>query len=164
MSPRPPLTVVIPARGGLAEAAEALEALTPGADEAGAEVVVAGDSDGAEPACDPVRAISSTEADILALRKLGIEAARGEVVAIGEDHAVPRSDWCEAVLRAHAEHPEAAAIVGCLVNATDATLAGRANFLAFASAWQPPMPALPPDRPPPSSTLSFKRDALESVA
>jgi hypothetical protein len=89
--------------------------------------------------------------------------ASGEVVAIGEDHAMPRADWCEAVIRAHAEHPEAAAIVGCLVNGTDATLAGRANFLAFASAWQPPMPTLPSGRPPPSSTLSFKRDALERI-
>ena len=55
------------------------------------------------------------------------------MVAVGEDHAVPRPDWCEAVMRAHAEHPDGAAVVGCLVNATDATLAGRANFLAFAT-------------------------------
>jgi hypothetical protein len=85
------------------------------------------------------------------------------VIAIGEDHAVPRPDWCEAVIRAHAEHPEAQAIVGCLVNATDATVAGRANFLAFASAWQPPMPTLPGERPPPASALTFKRSALEGI-
>ena len=30
----------------------------------------------------------------------------GDVVAVGEDHAVPRADWCVAVIRAHAEHPE----------------------------------------------------------
>src|SRR5262249_45304077 len=89
--------------------------------------------------------------------------ARGAIVAIGEDHAVPRPGWCEAVIRAHAERPEAPAIVGCLVNATDATVAGHANFLAFAAPWQPPMPTLPPKRPPPSSTLSLKRSALEGI-
>jgi hypothetical protein len=67
------------------------------------------------------------------------------------------------VIRAHAEHPQAAAVVGCLVNATDAPLAGRANFRAFASPWQPPMPELPSGRPPPSSTLSFKRAALAGI-
>ena len=67
------------------------------------------------------------------------------------------------MIRAHAEHPEAAAVAGCLVNATDATVVGRANFLAFAAAWQPPMPTLPGGRPPPASALSFKRDALEGI-
>jgi hypothetical protein len=101
---------------------------------------------------------------MLELHKLGIEAASGEIVAIGEDHAVPRSGWCKAVVRAHAERPAVAAVAGCLVNATDGTLAGRANFLAFAAAWQPPMPELPVHRPPPASAMSFKREALEGIA
>jgi hypothetical protein len=57
------------------------------------------------------------------------------------------------------EHPDAAAVVGCLVNASDETLSGRANFVAFAASYAPPMPSLP-SVPPPVSTLSFKRDAL----
>ena len=101
--------------------------------------------------------------DLLALRRKGVIEARGEVVAIGEDHAVPKEDWCEAVIRAHAERPDAAAVVGCLVNATDSTVAGRVNFLSFAASWQPPMETLPPGRPPPSSAISFKRDALQGV-
>jgi hypothetical protein len=67
------------------------------------------------------------------------------------------------VIRAHAEHPDAPAIAGCLANATDRTLSGRANFLAVAAPYAPPMPVLPALRPPPASTLSLKREALREV-
>jgi hypothetical protein len=161
---RPPLSVVIPVREGLAEIAPVLEALLPGAEAVGAEVLVVGELEAdATPPADLVRLLRMPVADMLALRRRALGEAEGEVVAVGEDHAVPRADWCETVIRAHAEHPEALAVVGCLVNATDGTLAGRANFRAFASPWQPPMPELPPRRPPPSSTLSFKRAALEGI-
>lgn len=141
-----------------------LAVLLPEAERTGTEVVVVGDvAPGEEAPSARVRVVRTSSPDMLLLHKLGIEAASGEVVAIGEDHAVPRPGWCEAVLRAHAERPEPA-IVGCLANATDRTLAGRANFLAFAAAWQPPMPELPVHRPPPASTMSFKREALREVA
>jgi hypothetical protein len=162
-TPRPPLSVVITAREGLEEVAAALGALIPQAEAAGVEVLVVGGPAVADPPGEPVRLVPMPTEDMLLLRRQGMLEARGEVVAVGEDHAVPREDWCEAVIRAHAEHPEAAAVVGCLVNGTDATLSGRANFLAFAASWQPPMPTLPPGRPPPSSTLSFKRAALEGL-
>ena len=159
---RPPLSVVIPAREGLEEAAPVLEVLAPLAEKAGAEVLVVGGP--AAPAPSPaVRVIPMPVDDILALRHRALAEASGEVIAIGEDHAIPRPDWCEAVLRAHAEHPEAPAIVGCLANATVARVSARANFLAFAAEWQPPMPTLPDLRPPPASALSLKRGALEGI-
>jgi hypothetical protein len=161
---RPPLSVVIPTRGGLEEVVAPLEALLPAARATGTEVVVVGNVGGQSPPPGaPVRLVSLEAPEMLALHRRGIEAAGGEVIAIGEDHAVPREDWCEAVIRAHAERPEAAAVAGCLVNATDATISGRANFLSFAASWQPPMPTLPDGRPPPASALSFKRDALEGI-
>lgn len=151
-------------REGLAEIAPVLEALLPAAEAVGGEVLVVGElGQDPTPPADLVRLIQMPVADIFMLRRRGLIEARGELVAIGEDHAVPRADWCEAVIRAHAEHPEAAVVVGCLVNATDKTLAGRANFRAFASAWQPPMPKLPSGRPPPSSALSVKRDAFAGI-
>ncbi len=160
---RPPLSVVIPAREGMAEVDSPLEALLPEAEANGVEVVVVGGVEGEEPASNAVRLIPMPGADIYAMRRRGMAEAAGEVVAIGEDHAIPRPGWCEAVIRAHEENPGAAAVVGCLVNATDSTLAGRANFLAFAAAWQPPMTELPPRRPPPSSAVTIKRDALRGI-
>jgi hypothetical protein len=161
---RPPLSVVIPAREGLDEIRVVLEALLPEAEEIGVEVVVVGDvaPDERSPSL-AVRLIPAPIADMLDLHKRGIAEARGDVVAIGEDHALPEAGWCEAIIRAHAENRKAAAIAGCLVNATDATLSGRANFLAFAGAWQLPMPELPAGRPPPASALTFKREALKEA-
>jgi hypothetical protein len=159
---RPPLSVVVPAREGLAEVEPVLVALLPQARDAGAEVVVIGGPPAPAPA--GVRLLPAGDPNMYELRRRGIEAARGEVIAIGEDHAIPEPDWAEAVIRAHAERPDAAAIAGCLINATDRTVAGRANFCAFASPWQPPMPELPGHRPPPSSTLSFKRETVAGLA
>jgi hypothetical protein len=162
---RPRLSVVVPVREGLDEVAGLLESMLPGAAKIGAEVVVVGRLDGEEaPPAPCVRLLSVASGDMLELHRRGIVAARGEVVAIGEDHAVPRPGWWEAVVAAHAANPQAPAVAGCLVNATDKTLAGRANFLAFAAPWQPPMPSLPAHRPPPSSAITFKRWALEPAA
>ncbi|MDQ2629445.1 MAG: glycosyltransferase [Actinomycetota bacterium] len=159
----PPLSVVVPAREGFAEVAELIAGMAPAARAVGAEVVVVGDVSEADFPAEEVRLVRMPVPDMLALHQRGLEEARGDVVAIGEDHAVPRPEWWEAVIRAHRENPGAPAVAGCLVNATDDTLSGRANFLAFAAPWQPPMPALPGHRPPPCSTLSFKRSALEGV-
>ena len=159
---RPPLSVVIPARDGMAELDPVLEALLPEAGASGTEVLIVGDVDGPRDG-GVLRLIPVSEPDILVLRRHGLALARGEVVAMGEDHAVPRPGWCEAVIRAHSERPDADAVVGCLANGTDETVAGRANFLAFASPWQPPMATLPGGRPPPSSVLSLKRSVLRGI-
>jgi hypothetical protein len=158
MGARPPLSIVLAVRERTAELDAVLDALLPQARSVGAETLVVGAVD--LPATDSVRLLPVDDADIYRLRAIGVREARGEIVAIGEDHAVPRPDWCEAILRAHAEHPDAAAVVGCLVNATDGTLSGRANFMAFAAPYAPPMPRVPAGRPPPLSTLSLKRAAL----
>jgi hypothetical protein len=157
----PSLSAIVPIREGLQEIESVLESLLPQARATGAEVVVVGRAGGVAP--DGVRVVHVDDDNIFRLRLAGIRAARGEVVAIGEDHAIPRPDWCEAVIRAHAEQPGAPAIAGCLVNATVRTVAARGNFLAFAAPYQPPMPALPARRPPPLSALSFKRAALSDV-
>jgi hypothetical protein len=157
---RPPLTVVLPLREGWTDDLEPLvDALMPQARRTGAEVLAVGPLD--DPGIEGVRVMRVDDDNIYRLRLAGLQAARGDVVAIGEDHAVPRPDWCEAVIRAHAEHPEAAAVAGCLHNATRATVAGRANFLAFAALCAPPEPDL--HRPPPASALSFKRTALAGL-
>lgn len=148
MSERPVLSVVIPTRDGdIGRVADAVESEVT---SVGGEMVVVDGRD---------------EGDLRMqyLRAAGVRRARGEIVAIGEDHAVPAPGWAKAVLDAHDRHPHADAVVGCLVNATDGTLSGRANFLAFAAAWAPPMPELPSRRPPPASTLSVKRRALADL-
>jgi len=163
VAPTPKLSVVVASREGYGPVAHVVEALLPQLDAVDGELVGVGPGRGPEPSYARVRWIGVDDGNILALRRRGVEATRAPVVAIGEDHAVPAADWCEAVLRAHADHPEAAAVVGCLVNATSATTNGRANFYAFAAPFEPPMPSLPA-RPPPISALSFKRPVLDEIA
>jgi hypothetical protein len=158
---RPPLSAIVTIREDLGEIEPVLAALLPQARATGSEVLVVGRAEGRPPA--GVRLVHVDDDNIFRLRIAGIQAAQGDVVAIGEDHAVPRPDWCEAVIRAHAERPGVPAVAGCLVNATARTVAGRGNFLAFAAPYQPPMPELPGQRPPPLSALSFKRDALAEL-
>ena len=100
---------------------------------------------------------------MLRLRLRAVCEARGSIVAIGEDHSVPAPGWWSAVLRAHKEHPSVPAIVGCLVNDANKSVSGRANFLAFAGPYVPPMPVIPEWRPPPLATLSVKREVLEAL-
>jgi hypothetical protein len=157
---RPPLSIVIPTREDLDALEPVLAALEPQVDRTGAEVLIVGPI--RLPAPEWARVIHEDDDDIFRLRALGLREARGAVVAIGEDHALPREDWCEAIVRAHAEHPESPAVAGCMHNGTAATLGGRSNFLAFAAPFQPPMPALRARRPPPSSIVSLKASALEA--
>lgn len=154
---RPPLTVVIASRDEIGELQPVFDALVPQARATSTEVIIVGGPDGSAP--KGVRHFPDSELDIFTLRRRAIALARGELIAIGEDHAVPTANWCEAVIRAHREHPEAAAIVGCLINATDRTWTGRANFLGFAAPVEDPIEA-PLLRPPPLSTLTLKRDVV----
>jgi hypothetical protein len=157
-----PLTVVVATREGAEPLAPVLAALTPQLRASGADAVVVCGSREAAPAGldDAVTWIATEGRNLLELRQIAIEHARGVVVAFGEDHAVPGPGWVDAILRAHREHPYAAMVVGCLVNATDTTVVGRANFLAFAAPFTPPMKRLP-GRPPPFATVSIKQRELE---
>jgi hypothetical protein len=157
-----PLTVIIATRDRSTSLHTVLAALTPQLRASGADaVVVSGAEEAAPPELDEAVTWIATEgSNLLELRQIAVEHARGVVLAFGEDHAVPDSGWVEAILRAHREHPYAAMVVGCLVNATDGTVAGRANFLAFAAPFTPPMRDLPP-RPPPLSAISLKQRELE---
>ncbi len=157
-----PLTVVVATREGARPLEPVLAALTPQLRATGADAVVICGSGEAAPSDldETVSWIAVQGRNIMELRQIAIEHARGVVLAFGEDHAVPGPGWVDGILRAHREHPYAAMVVGCLVNATDATVAGRANFLAFAAPFTPPMNTLP-RRPPPVSTVSIKQRELE---
>jgi hypothetical protein len=158
MRERPPLSVVIPTRESLDTLEPVLLALEQQVVRTGTEVLVVGRVEA--PAQGWARVVVIDDDDIFRLRMLGLREASGAVVAIGEDHALPSDDWCEAIVRAHDEHPDAPAVVGAMRNGSAATRGGRSNFLAFAAPYIAPMPTLRSRRPPPSSIVSFKSSAL----
>ena len=159
-----PLTVVVVVIEELARAAPAIEAIRREVDEVGGEVLAVTPGRPTSFTDGTLRVVGMTSQSRYEARRAAIAAAGGAVVAIGEDHASPRRGWARAVLAAHERHHDAAGVVGCLWNGTDQTRSGRANFLAFAAPWSHPMTVVPRHRPPPLSTMSVKRWALDGLA
>jgi hypothetical protein len=93
-------------------------------------------------------------------RAAGLAAARGEIVALTEDHARPDPDWCAAIARAHRR--PCAAIGGAIENAVDRPLHWAVYFCDFGR-YQGPLPPGPSDCAS-DVNVSYKRAALESVA
>jgi hypothetical protein len=77
---------------------------------------------------------------VFQLRAAGLAEARGEVVAVTEDRCRVAPDWCEQVLRAHRENPQAAAIGGGIENGAVDSLWDRAGFFISSGAFLPPVP------------------------
>src|SRR5262249_29922576 len=96
------------------------------------------------------------------LHARALRVARGEVIAITEDHVRPDPGWCEAILTAHRRRPEAQVIVGAMRNGTTKRLSDRASFLITSAPYLPPLPRLP-ERTPPYNDLSVKRRILPAT-
>jgi hypothetical protein len=160
----PPLTVIVATTRCWPAADVCLRELAPQACAAGAELILC---DGHGSGFDPIRYpevvwLRSPGADRLTLHARALERARGDLVAITEDHVRPDQDWCEAVLRAHREQPHADIIVGAVRNASERRLSDRASFLLTSAPYLPPLQRLP-GRTPPYNNLSMKRRVLPTL-
>lgn len=96
-----------------------------------------------------------------ALRALGVERARGDLVALTEDHCTPSPEWCAEIVRAH-EAPHA--VIGGAVEKTEpAGVIGWALYFADYVRYLGPF-----DEGPAASltdcNVSYKRAALVEVA
>ena len=113
-----------------------------------------------EPA-PPVRWLRHPGADAFALRAAGVAAARGEVVAISEDHCFAPPDWVAAIAAAHAADPRPV-LVGATENhpASAASALDRANFLLTFAGQNPARLQVGEGRLPVPTNVSFKRAAL----
>lgn len=132
----------------------------------GAEVIIADGSGGPPP--DPgclgpgVRWLCRPGTGILELRALAMGEARGDIVAVTEDHCVVSPDWCARILDAHARHPGAAAIRGAMLNGSPDRLVDWASFLVNQAPHLPPFVGRDTDAILPMGCVSYKRSALES--
>ncbi|MDX6697880.1 MAG: hypothetical protein QOE65_1277 [Solirubrobacteraceae bacterium] len=160
----PAISVVIATTRPWPEVSAALESVHDQAVAAGGEVVVAHRGDGLPD--DVARRFPGVVAVVVPgasanqLRGAALPRTRGDVVAITEDHCVVAADWVEAVLRAHREHPAAAAIGGAVENgATRRAIDWAAYFLGNAYAMAP-VDGDPPGRIAAQANVSYKRGAL----
>ncbi|MGI8928569.1 MAG: glycosyltransferase [Candidatus Limnocylindrales bacterium] len=162
-SDTPPLTVTIATNDGWQTLRQAYEPLRDQAEAAGAEIVLVDGSGGPAPAPGELgpttRWIEMPGADISEMRVRAYRDALGQIVAMTEDHVLVAPGWVAAVLRAHQEHPEAAAIGGAVRNGTPHHLVDWASFYAGHAPFLAP---LPPGPVPYLSgvNVSYKRSAL----
>ena len=162
---KPTLSVVLATTDAWPDLANCLAILEPQAERTGAEIIV-GDGDGSalpdKYTTNPGRVvwIRKPGASVFELRALGIMAAKADIIATTEDHCVVESDWCERVLAAHAEHPEALAVAGAVTNGSTASRADWANFLHTFGAFTPPVDPNQKVRWPVNANLSYKRSVF----
>ncbi len=92
-------------------------------------------------------------------RSVGLGAARGELIAITEDRAVPRRNWCATISELH-RNPYAA-IGGAIENASPRVLNQAVYFCDFLR-YQNPVPEGPASYIS-DINVSYKRSALEEI-
>ena len=97
---------------------------------------------------------------LLSLRAAAFARARGEVIAMTEDHCRVRPDWCEAVLRVHAARPDALVIIGCVENTARDRLSDWAPYLLGNGAFMAPLASGRYGGAITSANASFKRSGL----
>ena len=95
------------------------------------------------------------------LRLAGVAEARGDVVAITEDHCDVAPDWCAQVLAAHVRHSDAVAIAGPVTNGAAERFADRASFFLVHARNLPGHDDRPVNWfPPAGSNVSYKRPQI----
>lgn len=130
----PPLSVVVPTKDPWPGLKDCLDALLDQVSETGAELIVVYGSGGGLPAdeASPYRRVKLVRApgeSVFDLRVRGVDASRGDLLAVTEDHCVVNGDWCAEIIEAHRRHPDAAAIAGAIENGSTERFMDWANFL-----------------------------------
>lgn len=138
------LSVVIATTKPWPEVRACLDSLRDQAREVGAEIIVVdGNGKGllghVADSYPQVTRLERKGASVFYLRAVGIAAASGDIIAITEDHCRVGPDWCEQIIKAHQDHPEAAAIGGAVENGATSSLIDWANFFLVFSPFMPPI-------------------------
>ena len=163
----PRLSVVVPTREGWTRYRPMFEAHRRAVDPVGGELIVIDGSTEAVPTEEELgpltRWLKHPGESVLTLRIHGYRAARGQIVAQSEDHVRVPADWAEAILRAHAEHPEAAAIGGTAENGSTNSRTEWAAFFAGHGRFAGPLGVGTPAVVLGLMNVSYKRWAIEGI-
>jgi GT2 family glycosyltransferase len=96
------------------------------------------------------------------LRTVGLRAARGQLIALTEDHAHTAPSWCEELVAALERFPDAAAVGGAVECDSERRLNWAVYFCDFGR-YQNPLPPGPSEFVSDSNVV-YRREALERVA
>jgi hypothetical protein len=139
-----------------------LDSLHNQAQAAGAEVILAdgcgqGLTEEAASSYPEVIWLKAPGASVFYLRALAMSRARGEIIAVTEDHCRVKPDWCERVIAAHKQYPEAAAIGGAVENGATERLMDWASFFIVNGPSMPPIRKGERSRIALQANVSYKR-------
>jgi hypothetical protein len=162
-----PISVIVPTVRGWPATKPALERLVPQTVGAGGEVVVVDGSGGRAPSAGemaemggPVAWVERPGNSVFQLRAAGYGIARGDVVAVTEDHCFVAPDWVARIKDSHDRHREAGAVGGAVLNGTDQKLVDWAAFLLTQGPFMPPLQNGITDRISGPANVSYKRRVL----
>ncbi len=165
---RPPISICVGTTAGWPAIEPCVRSFLDEARDVNAEILIA-DGSGRPPPDDPVVAAAVTwlridENSVFKLVELNVAKASGDVVALTEDHCTARPGWVPAILRAHAEYPNAAAIGGAIENESSGTSPLRwASHLMTQGAHMAPLANGPSGLIANEANVSYKRWALADV-
>lgn len=160
----PLITVLLPTTKAWPEIARSLDALLSQTDAPPFEIFVLdghGEAFPAPPSSERIRWLRLPGSDPFALRAAGIIEARGEIIAVSEDHCIAPPTWIASIAAAH-DADAATAIVGATMNHPDSAESpmDRANFLLTFAGQNHIRLDLAVRRLPVPTNLSFKRQAV----
>jgi glycosyltransferase involved in cell wall biosynthesis len=156
------LSIVVASWNGTASLQRCLESLEKQADKTSDEIIVVSNFSpdvvrNGTPVSFHVSPFSST---VPQLRCTGIESARGDVVALIEDHCILDKNWSAEIKKAHAS--PAAAIGGSVENASvENVLDWAVYFYDYGKYMQPNTAGLTDSLS--GMNVSYKRSALEEI-
>ncbi|MBJ7348781.1 MAG: hypothetical protein JHC87_09450 [Thermoleophilaceae bacterium] len=153
------LSVVLATTHDSPELRNAIAAHVAGLARVGGELLIADGTPDGLPG-DIAVAVHLPGADVFALRAAAAKLAREQIVAVTEDHCLPETGWHEAIIRAHDEHPDSAAVSGAVLNGSPDSAVDWANFLSIFGPFLPPLSPEAIERVPPPFNVSIKRDFL----
>ncbi|MBI3736036.1 glycosyltransferase [Candidatus Sumerlaeota bacterium] len=163
----PPLSIVIALRELWEPLPQLLTALTPQGREAGAEIIVVDSSARAEvPAIvesyPPARRIAAPPGTIAALRAVGVREATGRRIAFLDIFEVPAPGWCQAILDAAADQPDAV-YGGSVIPGRDRTIGNMGAYLFEYAAFAPPILPGPTLGDIPGNNMAYPAARLKEV-
>lgn len=170
-APALPITAVVPTIRGLPDLRPALERLVPQVKAAGGEVLVVDGSAAGPPSADQlaalggdaIRWVNVPHGSVFQLRYAAYRLARGDIVAVTEDHCLVDEDWIERILEAHRRYPDAAAIGGAVLNGTDQKAVDWAAFVLTQGPFMPPLVNGEGPRISGPANVSYKRRVLQRL-
>jgi len=165
MAARPPVSVVLATTDPGPDLTNCLAGLEPQVSALNGEIIVGSSHDAdldpkptVESRCLTV--IQRPGASVFELRALATERARGEIIAVTEDHCVVAPDWCVEILRGFALHPEALGLAGPVLNGSQTHLIDWANYLHTFAGLTPPCDWEHRERCPPNANVAYRRSVF----